>query len=433
MRLSFRLSAVLLLLLVVTPSNAQYFGKNKVQWEAFDFKTLHTEHFDIYYYDKQKDVVDDIGRMAERWYQRLSVVFQHEFRKKPIVLYANSADFRQTTTTPGFIGEGTGGFTDAFQNRIVFPLTGNRSEDDHVLGHEMVHVFQYEMASRMSRGGNQGAFALQQLPLWLIEGMAEYLSKGRIDPLTAMWIRDATINDRLPDLRKLTRDPRYFPYRYGQAILAYVGARYGDDQVVRLFLAAGTEGLEQAFPSVLGVSAKDVFNEWHESARTLYQPVIAARPTTLGEPLIGDRKRMRGELNIAPSISPDGRYIAFLSARELFSIDLFLAEASTGKVIRKLLSEDADPHIDSVRFIDSAGSWSPDSKKLAFIVTEKGDNRIAILDVDSRNVDQRISIPGVDAITNPVWSPDGQQIAFSGQPTGVSDIFVYDLRTGQAR
>ena len=29
---------------------AQYFGRNKVQWEDFDFKTLRTEHFDIYYY-----------------------------------------------------------------------------------------------------------------------------------------------------------------------------------------------------------------------------------------------------------------------------------------------------------------------------------------------------------------------------------------------
>src|SRR5687767_7164892 len=82
---------VLLSLVLAVPADAQYFGRNKVQWENFEFKTLRTEHFDIYYYDREEDVVQDIGRMAERWYTRLSRVFNHSFTRKPIVLYANSA------------------------------------------------------------------------------------------------------------------------------------------------------------------------------------------------------------------------------------------------------------------------------------------------------------------------------------------------------
>src|SRR5262249_32339874 len=86
-------------------ANAQYFGRNKVQWEHFNFKVLKTEHFDIYYYAREADVVNDVGRQAERWYQRLSRVFNPSFARKPIVLYANPADFQQTTTTPELIGE----------------------------------------------------------------------------------------------------------------------------------------------------------------------------------------------------------------------------------------------------------------------------------------------------------------------------------------
>src|SRR6266498_305483 len=201
------------LLFVSTSLNAQYFGRNKVQWEHFDFKVLKTEHFDIYYYDREADVVNDVGRQAERWYQRLSRVFNHSFTRKPIVLYANPADFQQTTTTPELIGEGTGGFTDPFMNRVVLPLTGDYAENDHVLGHEIVHVFQYDIAPSATQ--QRRRFNLELLPLWLVEGMAEFFSKGRIDPLTAMWIRDATVRNRMPDnLRKLN-DPRYFPYRYG--------------------------------------------------------------------------------------------------------------------------------------------------------------------------------------------------------------------------
>ena len=39
-----------------------------MQWEYFKFRTLRTEHFDIYYYAEEESVVQDVGRMAERWY-----------------------------------------------------------------------------------------------------------------------------------------------------------------------------------------------------------------------------------------------------------------------------------------------------------------------------------------------------------------------------
>lgn len=429
-RAAFLLLLAFSLFLGSSPAEAQYFGRNKVQWEDFDFKVLRTEHFDIYYYEDEAAAVEDVGRMAERWYGRLSGVFEHQFARKPIVLYANSADFQQTTTTGGLIGEGTGGFTDAFQNRVVLPLTGSYAENDHVLGHEIVHVFQYDIAASLSR--DRRRFDLNNLPLWIVEGMAEYFSKGRYDPLTAMWIRDATNSDRLPELRKLTRDPRYFPYRYGQAVMAYIAGRFGESAVINYFLAAGTYGLEEASPRALGVSSEQLFKGWHEASRQLYESTFLRRPQTLGTPLLG-KDRTRGDLNIAPAISPDGKWIAFLSTRELFSIDLFLADAKTGQVVGRLVSSGSNPHYDALRFIDSGGGWSPDSKKLAFVVFERGDNRLAILDVESRSVERRIKVPGVDALTNPVWSPDGNTIAFSAQTNGASDLFLYNMQSSEVR
>src|SRR5712691_9591845 len=152
---------VLALLFIAATANAQYFGRNKVQWEHFDFKILKTEHFDIYYYDREADVVNDVGRQAERWYARYSRVFNHSFLRKPIVLYANPADFQQTTTTGEIIGQGTGGFTDEYMNRVVLPLTGDYAENDHVLGHELVHVFQYDIAAAQSRNTTRRRFNLE--------------------------------------------------------------------------------------------------------------------------------------------------------------------------------------------------------------------------------------------------------------------------------
>jgi hypothetical protein len=175
-----------------TSLSAQYFGRNKVQYETFDFQVLRTENFDVYYYPSEQVATRDAARMAERWYSRLSRIIDHRFEnRQPLVLYGSHPEFQQTVTTGGEIGEGTGGFTEAFKRRVVMPLAGSYEETDHVLGHEMVHAFQYDIAGfgRGGAGGLEAAARRLSVPLWFTEGMAEYLSVGPVDPHTAMWVR----------------------------------------------------------------------------------------------------------------------------------------------------------------------------------------------------------------------------------------------------
>src|SRR5262245_28328418 len=108
-----RAIVVLAWLLIVgnaIPSAAQYFGRNKVQYEKFDFKVLTTDHFDIYYYPEEEAAVRLAARMAERWYARLSKVLGHQLSsRQPLVLYAAHPHFQQTNVLEGEVGEGTGG------------------------------------------------------------------------------------------------------------------------------------------------------------------------------------------------------------------------------------------------------------------------------------------------------------------------------------
>ena len=102
----------LTLVAATATARAQYFGRNKVQYEHFQFKVLSTDHFDIHYYPQEEPAARDLGRMAERWYDRYVAALQHAPKeRKPIILYANHADFQQTNVLEGFLGEGTGGVT----------------------------------------------------------------------------------------------------------------------------------------------------------------------------------------------------------------------------------------------------------------------------------------------------------------------------------
>lgn len=110
--------------------------------------------------------------------------------------------------------------------------------------------------------GENGA---ERLPLWSIEGMAEYLSIGPVDPNSAMWLRDVARQEKLPAVKDLD-NPKYFPYRWDQAFWAYVGGRWGDEVIGSMLTTASAAGdVEAAFEKVLGVKAKELSSDWQAS------------------------------------------------------------------------------------------------------------------------------------------------------------------------
>jgi hypothetical protein len=249
-----------------------------------------------------------------------------------------------------------------------------------------------------------------------------------------MWLRDALARDALPTVQDLGRDPRLFPYRGGHALWAYVGGRWGDPAVGRLFARGVRVGLEAAVAEVLGVDLKTLSEDWRGAIRTAYAPVLERRqaPMAVGTRILPQEKDST-DIYIAPVLSPDGSQVAFLSTRNLFTFDLYVADARTGVVREKLVSEDSDPHFDSLRFLDSSGTWSPDGRRFAFVVLAHGDNEIAVLDVASHRIERRYNAESVGGMWNPSWSPDGRSIVFSGSVGGITDLFLLDLESGGVR
>ena len=414
------------------PAGAQYFGRNKVQYQKFDFKVLSSEHFDVYYYPQEEAAVRVATRLAERWYTRLSQIFKHDLSsRQKLILYAAHPHFQQTNVLEGEISEGTGGVTESGKRRVILPFAGGLAETNHVLGHELVHAFQYDLAAQVDLQGRPTGPGLQALPLWFIEGMAEYLSIGPVDTNTAMWVREASSRDAMPTIDRLD-DPDFFPYRYGHAFWAYVAGRWGDRVVAEMLTATGPQGdIESAVQSVLGLDTKQLSTEWHEATRRSYAGVFESgrTPDSFGKPLIS-RASGGGDLNLAPSLSPDGRRIVFLSEKSLFSIDMYVADAATGKITRKLVETAGDPHFDSLQFLNSAGDWSPDNRHFVFAALSAGRPTLTIVDVDNGSREKDRKFEGLDEIYNPAWSPDGRQIAFSAMKGGVLDLYVVTLETG---
>ena len=428
MRRPTSLLALLAVLLLPAAVHGQYFGQNKVQYTRFDFRVLETEHFDVYYYEAERQAAYDVARMAERSYARLSRVLRHQFReRKPIILYASHSDFQQTNTTPGEVGEGTGGFTDFLKHRNVMPLTGSYADIAHVLQHEMVHQFQYDTWAGGKAGGGLQTIIAVNPPLWFVEGMAEYLSAGPVDPNTAMWLRDAAAEGKLPTIRQLETDPTIFPYRFGQAIVSYIGARWGDEAIGAILAASRSGSLEGAFRRVIGLDFVQLGDQWRDATQKAYLPLLGQQKPArdIATPVLTE-EQSDGTLHLAPALSPDGTRVAYYSEKDFYFVDLYLAEVPTGKVIRRLFESTWSSDYETFRFINSSASWSPDGKYLALAAKRGPRDDILILDVERNREVRRIRVD-LSGVTTPAWSPDGQRLVFTGYDGGLSDLFIINV------
>ncbi|HUP01327.1 MAG TPA: DPP IV N-terminal domain-containing protein [Gemmatimonadota bacterium] len=417
------LALVAILVVEAAPARAQ-FGKNKVQYEEFDFRVLKTEHFDIHYYPEADAAVLDAARMAERAYTRLSKVFRHEWEdRKPLILYASQSDFQQTNIFRFQISEGIAGVTEGLRNRIVLFFPSAYPEFEHTLTHELVHAFQFDILRRgaLSQGSNPFAF---RMPLWFAEGMAEYLTVGEIDPLTAMWLRDASMAGYLTTIDELSRVGDIRVYRFGQALWYYIGTKYGDEKIGEIMQKAPLIGVQEAFKTSLNLTLDELSEDWLEAIRLTYLPQVVEYPRAQEAAVrLTDHVEDGAAINVGPALSPDGSKVAFVSDRDFFN-DLYIADATDGGDVDKVVKGERSASFESLRFLRVGMSFSPDGRFLAFSSRVGERDALYIMRVEDEKIVDSHRFEELEGIETPSWSPTGQELVFTGQSGGTSDLYV---------
>lgn len=420
-------AGALLLMISGVNAHAQYFGRNKPGYSAFRFDVLQTPAFEIYHYIRNDSLLKTVSEWSEDWFRIHQNVFRDTFKvKNPLIFYNNHADFQQTNAVSSLVGTGTGGITEGMKNRVIMPFAMTLAQTDHTLGHELVHAFQFNM---FLKSDSTEDYSLSNIPLWMIEGMAEYLSLGSVDPNTAMWMRDAVLNKDFPTIRQMTTDSKYFPYRYGQAFWAMVGKTWGDTVIIPLLRNTARYGFNRAADTVLGYDEKTLGGMWSSATELYLRKYLPQEADDLkGKQLITESNS--GRINISPAISPDGKYIAFFSEKNIFTLDLFFADAATGRIISKVSGAAATTY-DDFNYVESGGSWSPDSRKYVFVLFSQGVNKLAFVDAIRGRITREVAVRGVPALANPAWSPDGRKIVFTGSSEGISDLYLYDIMSDE--
>ncbi len=407
---------------------SQYFGQNKVQYHDFDWKVIHTDNFDVHYYGSERRTALDAARLAEKAYAELAEDFGYEVDDPiPLILYASHGHFQETNVIPSLISEGTGGITELTKRRVFLPFTGSYAELNHVLKHELVHAFQIDRLLGSGRALMASQFVSP--PLWVMEGMAEYYSLGGIDGNTAMWMRDAAMSGYLIDIEQLSRVYDIRVYRFGQSIISFIGDRYGNQKVGELWLRlTRLNSLDKAIEKTLGMTVKEFSRKWHLHVRRTYLPQIAGRDSPHETArLEAGGPDARGSYYLAPALSPNGERMVFISDQDML-IDLWVKNEDGST--KRLVKGQRSGTFESLRFLSTTISWSPDGNQLALSVKSGGKEGIYLIDSSSGKIRKKI-FPPLDGVAGPAFSPDGKRLAFVGFHGGQSDLYLYDLATDE--
>jgi len=403
------------------------FGQNKVHYKNPDWFFIQTKHFDIYYAQGGERIAEFTASAAEDALTSIQKDVNYQINNRiTIIAYNSHNDFQETNITDEYFGRGTGGFTEPFKNRVVFPFEGSYKKFQHVIAHELVHAVMRDMYYGGTIQNIITKGITLQLPTWFWEGSAEFLSQGW-ETNTDMFIRNSITSESLPDIMELDG---YLAYRGGQSLFKYVADTYGRQKIGEIMnKAQGAGSLEAGLKSSIGIGLEELNERWKKNLKKEYWPDIALYqdPDEFSKRLT-DNKKVGGFYNTSPAISPQGDKIAFISDRDVY-LDVYIMNSQDGKILKKIVESGKTTDFEELTVLNPSISWAPDNKRIALSSKSGGYDIIRIVDTETEeSYELPFKLIGIESIS---WSHDGNKLAFVGQNSVQSDIYIYDIKARQ--
>ncbi|MDH4263919.1 MAG: DPP IV N-terminal domain-containing protein, partial [Spirochaetia bacterium] len=351
--------------------------------------------------------------------------------------------FQMTNVVPDFIDEGIGGLTESNKKRILVPYSGSYDELRHTLTHEIVHAFQYDILSGNDVGEYVGIQSQFSTPLWLVEGMAEYYSIGW-DSRSDMIMRDAVLSDTLPSIMNLNNyqviNPMMF-YKGGQSVLQYIALTYGEKKIPELLRdSRDQKNINDAVKTNFGVTLEEFNRGWFLWLKRLYFKDVEKRSISESGRFGTSHLDDKSIINLYPSISPDGKNIAYVTIRnfnpvivirnienDILSRNYEIRENKKNREKIVVRAGDSEQFY-QLHLMDNNISFTSDSKNIFFSARSYGKDVLYLFDFERKKVIQSWKMD-FDMIQFPSLSSDDHFAVFAGTRKSKTDLYILDLKT----
>jgi len=392
-------------------------GRNRIHNPDIDFKLLESKHYELFTYNRDGYLDMHTLSLLENEFERNKEFFGFTaFPKKlEFFLYNNRRDYKQSNLASLPVLEFSAGLTSPSEGmRMVMPFAGEESQFKETLVHELFHAYSMSVAAAHGKIGN--------LPLWFIEGTAEFVSEG-YGAQSERVVKDLYINAPEFNFTMINRFGVHpISYKGGCFIAQVIADEFGRDKIAELYKGTAVPWQENV-QRTLGISERDLFIMAHRSLEERY----------------GHLKRKRDITDIANQLG-SGRIMAADG-------DAFLTVGYESGRIRLKLNRFDDVHgvaheevIADQTVGDEALRWfrgaDINNNLLSYVMTNTTDElrvQAFAFDQEEREFDlgdeQTYTFDGLQSIFDPTII-DHDQIAFIGHDDKYANIFVFNRQTG---
>jgi Tol biopolymer transport system component len=423
----------LVLCLVLFPSTVQAqfyqgyqtnFGKNRVQYQDFEWTFYRFKNFDTYFYLGGQEHALYIGRTADRHIQELEKLLDYRLDNRiQFVIYNTLSEYHQSNITleEETQNNNTGGFTRIVGNRVLLYFDGDHSHFEQQMRAGITQV----LIDQLMYGGDikerfQNAVLLT-LPPWYIQGLISYASQEWSVEMDNQ-LRDAIVSGKFSKFNRLSAQDAQLA---GHSMWRYIVNIYGESAISNLlYMSRVNRNIDSGFLFVLGVSLKTLSKNWLKYYQNMYYDTDKNRTLPQGELIVKKPKSNLIYKNL--KISPAGDKAAYVT-NDIGKHKLYIHDFQKGKR-KKILKYGHKSMIEKSDEFYPLIEWHPTGQMLTMIRKKKGNVIMSYYNMDRKKW-ETLPLFYFDKVLSFSYSPDGQNIVMSAIQKGQSDIFIFNIRT----
>ena len=420
-----RYAILLLLFLAITPwGHAQFyngmnmpFGKNRVQYGDSHWSYYTNDNFDVYFYQGGNDLAKYAQAYAKDQIPHLESRLNSRFGKKiQFIVFNSKGDFKQSNINLEDEEYGnTGGITKIIGSKVILYFDGDYTHFEAQIREGIARLLFSQVMNGTSIGSQLRSSYRYDIPQWFQDGLVAFIA-GNWNCHKEAQLQRGIMSGNYKKINHLRDDDALIA---GYSFWNFIDEKYGSKSFNDILtLAESTQNVKKSLLYVTGKEYKVLVEEWYDYYKARYESLMANQPT---DPIKLKYKKYRTFTQ--PSISPNGRYIAYVSNDE-GKIRLWLEDMQSGK--RQQLFKAGYRSDENIDTSFPLLAWHPNGEILSFILEEEGKIQLYNLDINTGKK-ANLYLFDFQKVSSFSYAHKSRKIVLAATRMGKPDIYVYNL------
>ncbi len=403
--------------------NTVEFGKNRVQYQKFNWKYYQTENFNSYFSQDGLGLGKYVAQVAEAELPSIEEFVEYGLQRRiNIVIYNNYDEMQQSNIGIGIDWQNTGGVTKLVNNKMIVYYDGNHEN----LRRQLRQGIARNLVENLLFGDDLGEFAANQalldLPKWLTDGYIAYAAEN--------W--NTSLDDDLRGVMLAGSYRNFYQFAFekpqlaGHSFWKYIADKYGKNKTTYfLYLARIYRNLNNASYKIAKKKFKIILRDFMTDVQNQYFKDIRGR-----------RNSPKGQLSVSEYVGKKD-YIHFNANPVPRSFTYAVVEFNQGRYQVVLMENFVNKKVllkQGVRTREDEKhpnypllAWDGKGTRLAVLYHEDGKTKFFVYDLVNRVKLWKQTLDKFDQVQDMKYMLDNNTLVLSAVRSGQSDIYVYKI------